>query len=74
MSRQAANGQAPPSAPADWDAAPPGPAAPLLRCACGGYWTDDDPGRHAHVAVFSHSPRPREPAKPPQEGPDHASS
>ena len=57
----------PPPAPADLDAAQhqPGPGTPLLRCACGGYWLDDEPGRHAHRAVFGHQPRPREPARPP---------
>lgn len=69
MSRQAANGQAPPSAPAgrDADRHQPGPGPPLLRCACGGYWLDDEPGRHAHHAVFAHQPRPRQSAKTPKE-------
>jgi hypothetical protein len=58
VSRQAANGQAPPSAPADRHQ--PGPGPPLLRSACGGYWLDDEPGRDAHHAVFGHQPRTRE--------------
>jgi hypothetical protein len=63
--RQPANGRSPPTAPAEHAPTAPGPAA-LLRCACGGYWTDDEPGRHAHRAVFGHQPRAREP-EPQQE-------
>ena len=48
--------------PVDWAAAQhqTGPAAPLLHCQCGGYWLDDEPGRHAHRVVFLHSSSPRE--------------
>jgi len=71
MSRQHANGQAP---PADWAAASyqPGPNTPLLHCGapgCGAAYLDDEPGRQAHTAVFAHSPRPRQAASPPQENP-----
>jgi hypothetical protein len=71
-----ANGhrQAPPHATTDWSAVQyqPAPGTPLLRCGrCGAAWLDDDPGRQAHIAVFSHSPRTCQPAQPPQptEGP-----
>jgi hypothetical protein len=66
MTRQSANGHRP-AAPADWDRPQPAEGTPLLRCRCGAVWTDDDDGRHAHRVVFSHQPRPREPARPPQE-------
>ncbi len=62
MTRQSANGQAPPPAPAG--------GVPLLRCHCGAAWLDDDGGRHAHQAVFGHQPRTREPETMPPEG-DH---
>jgi hypothetical protein len=67
MSRQSANGRAPaPPRPADWKALQYEPAegTSLLRCACGAAYLDDEPGRRAHVAVFAHSPRPSEPARP----------
>jgi hypothetical protein len=62
--RQSANGRSPPP-PADADAAGyrPDPSTPLRRCACGGYWTDDEPGRHAHRVVFSHEPEPANPSR-----------
>jgi hypothetical protein len=76
--RSSANGRRadPPRAPVDWSAVSYRPAegTPLRRCACGGAYVDDDPSRVAHVAVFGHSPRPAEPAKPTPEGPDHAST
>ena len=69
--RQSANGYRPepPHRPADWSALQYQPAAgtPLRRCRCGAVWTDDEPGRQAHIAVFAHSPRPAEPASPPKE-------
>ena len=66
--RPSANGHRPelPHRPADWDALGYRPAegTPLLRCArCGGSWLDDEPGRAAHIAVFGHSPRTRQPAE-----------
>ena len=70
--RASANGHRPgPHRPADWSAlgSRPGPDPPLLRCGCGAAYHDDDPGRQAHVAVFGHSPRPRQPAEPPKENP-----
>jgi hypothetical protein len=54
--------------PTDWAALQYRPSsAPLLRCArngCGAMFHDDEPGRRAHIAVFGHSPRDREPARP----------
>ena len=72
--RAPANGHRPgPPRPAvDWDALGyrPDPATPLRGCArCGGAYLDDEPSRVAHVAVFGHSPKPREPAKPAKEEP-----
>jgi hypothetical protein len=74
MSRQSASGHRParPGATAaDWSAAQYQPSsAPLLTCTrpgCGAKWTDDEPGRQAHIAVFAHSPRTSQPAQPPQE-------
>jgi hypothetical protein len=69
--RPSANGHRPPR-PADWKALQYQPAegTPLLRCdrrGCGAAYVNDEPSRQAHVAVFGHSPRPAEPAKPPQE-------
>jgi hypothetical protein len=72
MSRQSASGHRParPGATADWSAAQYQPSsAPLLTCTrprCGAKYTDDDPGRAAHITVFGHSPR--QPAQP-TEGP-----
>jgi hypothetical protein len=46
--------------------------APLLRCArrgCGAAYTDDEPGRQAHIAVFGHSPRTRDDQPEPMEEP-----
>ena len=68
MSRQAANGHRP-ARPADWTALQyqPDPNARLLRCdrrGCGAAYVDDEPSRQAHIAVFGHSPRPPEPARP----------
>jgi len=65
VSRQAANGHRP-ARPADWTALQYQPAegTPLRRCGCGAAYVDDEPSRQAHVAVFSHSPRPAEPARP----------
>jgi hypothetical protein len=54
----------------DWAAVQYQPAegTMLLRCSrCGGAWLDDEPGRQAHIAVFGHSPRLLEPARPPAE-------
>jgi hypothetical protein len=73
MSRPSANGQAPPR-PADWAAASYQPASgtPLRHCGahgCGAAYLDDDPGRQAHIAVFAHSPRPRQATSSPQENP-----
>ena len=74
--RQAtANGHRPepPHRPADWTRLQYQPTgAPLRTCAaagCGAKWVDDEPGRQAHIAVFAHSPRPRQPASQPQEEP-----
>ena len=63
MSRQSANGHRPP----DWSVQYQPTGAPLLTCAragCGAKWIDDEPGRQAHIAVFGHSPRTLEPARP----------
>jgi hypothetical protein len=65
--RQPANGRSPPTAPAEHAPTAPGPSTALRRCACGAVWLDDEPGRHAHRAVFGHQPRPREPAETPQQ-------
>ena len=74
--RQAtANGHRPepPHAMTDWTRLQYQPTgAPLRTCAaagCGAKWVDDEPGRQAHIAVFAHSPRPRQPASQPQEDP-----
>jgi hypothetical protein len=59
MSRAASNGQAePPDRPVDWAAVQyqPAPGTPLLACACGASYLDDDPGRSAHHVVFGHQP------------------
>ena len=66
--RPSPNGHRPgPPCPAvDWDALSdrPDPRTPLRACArCGGAYLDDEPSRVAHVAVFDHSPKPREPAQ-----------
>ena len=68
--RPASNGHRPgPPRPAtDWDALGyrPDPRTPLRTCTrpgCGGAYLDDEPSRVAHVAVFGHSPKPREPAR-----------
>jgi hypothetical protein len=65
--RQSANGRVA-STPADWAALQYQPSgAALLACSrhgCGAKYLDDDPGHQAHVAVFGHSPKPREPARP----------
>ena len=74
MSRQpTANGHRPGPA-TDWTRLQYQPSsAPLLTCAaagCGAKWTDDEPGRQAHIAVFAHSPRPAQASiQPPTEGP-----
>ncbi len=71
--RQPANGHrpGPPRQAVNWAAQyQPGPNAPLRTCArpgCGGAYLDDEPSRVAHVAVFGHSPKPREPASPAKE-------
>jgi hypothetical protein len=73
MSRQSANSRArtlAPPPPNDWnrDDYRPGPDTPRRTCGrCGACYLDDEPSRAAHVVVFGHSPRPAEPAKPPQE-------
>jgi hypothetical protein len=66
--RPSGNGHRP-ARPADWKALQYQPAegTPLRRCRCGANWTDDEPGRRAHVAVFAHSPRPAEPRPDPEE-------
>jgi hypothetical protein len=56
----------PPHQTADWDREDyrPDPATPLRGCSrCGAVYVDDEPSRVAHVTVFGHSPKPREPAK-----------
>lgn len=40
--------------------APAPAAAPLRDCACGAWWTDNEPGRRAHAVVFGHDPAPRQ--------------
>ncbi len=74
--RQSANGHRPepPHAMTYWTRLQYQPTgAPLRTCAaagCGAKWVDDEPGRQAHIAVFAHSPRPRQPAaSQPQEDP-----
>jgi hypothetical protein len=74
--RQAtANGHRPepPHRPVNWAAQyQPGPNTRLLHCGapgCGAAYLDDSPGHQAHIAVFAHSPRPRQPASQPQEDP-----
>ena len=68
--RQSANGQAPRGTrppPPDWAVHYEPTGAPPLTCdrrGCGAKYLDDGPGRQAHIAVFGHSPRPREPAEP----------
>ena len=58
----------PPRPPTDWSAVQYQPTgAPVLRCArrgCGAAYVDDEPSRQAHIAVFGHSPRTLEPARP----------
>ena len=71
--RSSANGhREPPHRPVSWAAQYQPTGAPLRTCAaarCGAKWVDDEPGRQAHIAVFAHSPRPRQPASQPQEDP-----
>jgi hypothetical protein len=70
--RPSPNGHRPGPA-VDWSAQyQPGPNTPLRTCArpgCGAAYLDDSPGRQAHIAVFAHSPKPRQPAQPTQEDP-----
>ena len=71
--RAPANGHrpGPPRQAVDWDALGyrPDPGTPLRACArCGGAYLDDEPSRVAHVAVFGHSPKPREPAPDRKDG------
>lgn len=59
----------PPRQAVDWGAADyqRDPRTPVLACCrqgCGAKYLDDDSGRVAHVAVFGHSPRPAEAARP----------
>ncbi len=66
--RQPANGHRP--GPPGWSAQYQPSGAPLRRCdrrGCGAAYIDDEPSRAAHVAVFGHSPRAREPAETPQQ-------
>lgn len=69
--RASANGHRPEPLhrPVDWSAIGYRPAegTPLRTCRCGGAYLDDSPGHQAHIAVFAHSPRPRQPARPPEE-------
>lgn len=49
----------PPPRTTDWAALAyqPDPRTPLLHCACGGAYLDDEPARQAHRTVFGHPPR-----------------
>ena len=63
-------GASTPAKPSDWDrdSYRPAPETPLKTCGragCGAAYVDDQPSRAAHVAVFGHSPRPREQEAPP---------